>query len=55
MVIVRAESLAEAARIAERDSLVRKGLRTSEVRGWQLNEARLVLTVDLHSNRAGIA
>lgn len=55
MIAVRAESLAEAAKLAERDPLAREGLRTYEVRGWQLNEGRLVLTVDLDSNRVGVA
>jgi uncharacterized protein YciI len=55
MIAVRAESLAHAREIAERDPLFVHGLRTYEVRGWQLNEGRLVLTVDLDSNRIGIA
>ena len=55
MIVVRARSLAEAQALAEQDPLGRAGLRTYEVRGWQLNEGRLVLTVDLDSNRVGLA
>lgn len=55
MIIVRAESLAHARAVAERDPLFTEGLRTYEVCGWQLNEGRLVLTVDLDSNLVGIA
>ncbi|MEV5477845.1 YciI family protein [Streptomyces sp. NPDC007148] len=54
MIIVRAQSLTDARAIAERDPLFTQALRTYEVRGWQLNEGRLVLTVDLDSNRVGI-
>ncbi|WP_326836931.1 YciI family protein [Amycolatopsis rhabdoformis] len=55
MIVVRAGSLAEARELAERDPLFVHGLRTYEVRGWQLNEGRLVLTVDLDSHRVGLA
>ncbi|EWM11951.1 hypothetical protein [Kutzneria sp. 744] len=39
----------------EQDPLFVDGLRAYEVRGWQLNEGRIVLTLDLDANRAGIA
>jgi uncharacterized protein YciI len=55
MIVVRAESLARAEAIAARDPLARAGMRTYEIRGWQLNEGRLVLTVDLDSNVVGLA
>ncbi|MFJ4922829.1 YciI family protein [Streptomyces sp. NPDC088725] len=55
MIAVRAKSLAEARATAERDPLFTQGLRTYDVRGWQLNEGRMVLTVDLDSNKVGIA
>jgi uncharacterized protein YciI len=55
MIFVRADSLAGARAVAERDPLYEAGLRSYDVRGWQLNEGRLVLTVDLDSNRIGLA
>jgi uncharacterized protein YciI len=55
MIVVRAKSLAEAREIADRDPLAVHGQRTCEVRGWQLNEGRLVLTIDLDANRVGVA
>ncbi|HEY2055440.1 MAG TPA: YciI family protein [Solirubrobacterales bacterium] len=55
MIIVRADSLAAARATAERDPLFLAGLRTYDVRGWQLNEGRLVLTLDLDSNRIEVA
>ncbi len=55
MIVVRAESLEEAQRRAEADPLFTRRLRDYDVRGWQLNEGRLVLTVDLDSNQVGIA
>jgi hypothetical protein len=55
VVTVRAESLAAAQAVADRDPLVAAGYRTYEVKGWQLNEGRLMLTLDLDSNRIGIA
>ncbi|MEU6602959.1 YciI family protein [Streptomyces flaveolus] len=54
MIIIRASSLAEARSIADRDPLFTHDVRTNEVRGWQLNEGRIVLTVDLDANRVGI-
>lgn len=54
MIIVRAPSLAEARVIAESDPLFTHGLREYDVRGWQLNEGRLVLTLDLDANRIGL-
>jgi len=55
MIIVRASSLSEARALAERDPLFLHGLRTYDVRGWQLNEGRLSISVDLDSNTVGIA
>jgi uncharacterized protein YciI len=55
MIAVRAASLADAQAIAAQDPLHVDGLRAYEVRGWQLNEGRIVLTVDLDANRVGIA
>ena len=55
MIAVRAASLTEAQAISAQDPLFVAGLRTYEVRGWQLNEGRIVLTVDLDANRVGIA
>jgi uncharacterized protein YciI len=55
MVVVRAGSLDEARSLAEEDPLFVHGLRTYEVRGWQLNEGRLSFSVDLDSNTVGIS
>ena len=55
MLAVRAESLREAEEIAQRDPLVGKGLRTYEVRGWQLNEGQLRFTLELDSKRVDLA
>jgi len=55
MIAIRAGSLAAARVVAEQDPLFVDGLRAYEVRGWQLNEGRIVLTVDLDANRVGIA
>jgi uncharacterized protein YciI len=55
MIVVRADSLVEAWGIAERDPLFVEDMRSYEVRGWQLNEGRLVLSVDLDSNKVGIS
>jgi len=55
MIIVRANSLADARELAEQDPLFIHGLREYDVRGWQLNEGRIVLTLDLDSNVIGVA
>ncbi len=55
MIIVRASSLVAARELAEEDPLFLHGLRTYDVRGWQLNESRLSLSVDLDSNVVGLA
>lgn len=55
VIAVRAASPARAREIVRREPLFVHGLRTYEVRGWQLNEGRLVLTVDLDSDRIGLA
>lgn len=55
MIIVRASSLVAARELAEEDPLFLHGLRTYDVRGWQLNEGRLSLSVDLDSNVVGLA
>ncbi len=55
MLMVRAESLAAANAIADQDPFVAGGYRTYDVRGWQLNEGQLVLTLNLDSNRIDVA
>ncbi|MGH2939433.1 MAG: YciI family protein [Solirubrobacterales bacterium] len=55
VIFLRADSLAEAQKEAERDPLFIEGLRTYDVRGWQLNEGRLNLSLNLHSNRIDVA
>ena len=46
MIIIRAESEAEARRIADQDPFHAKGLRTYTLQQWSLNEGRLNITID---------
>lgn len=46
MIIIRAESEAEARRIADQDPFHAGGLRTYTLQQWSLNEGRLSITVD---------
>ena len=46
MIIIRAESEAEARRIADQDPFHAKGLRTYTLQQWSLNEGRINITVD---------
>ena len=46
MIIIRAESEAEARRIADQDPFHAKGLRTYTLQQWSLNEGRITLTID---------
>lgn len=45
MALVRAGSLAEAQALAESEPFHKAGLRRNKVRGWQLNEGSITLTV----------
>jgi uncharacterized protein len=55
VIFVRATSLVLARSIADQDPLLLRGLRTYDVRGWQLNEGRLNFTLDLDSNAIGLS
>lgn len=55
MLFVRAASLSEAQAVADRDPLFVAGLRTYDVRGWQLNEGQIRLTVELDSSSIIVA
>lgn len=46
MVVVRAESVAEATAIAERDPMHRAGARTFRVRPWLINEGSITIRLD---------
>lgn len=46
MIIIRAESEAEARRIADQDPFHAKGLRTYTLQQWSLNEGRITVTID---------
>ena len=46
MIIIRAESEADARRIADQDPFHAKGLRTYTLQQWSLNEGRLNITID---------
>ena len=46
MIIIRAESEAEARRIADQDPFHAKGLRTYTLQQWSLNEGRVTITID---------
>jgi uncharacterized protein YciI len=51
MVIIRAESLAAARKIAEEDPMHRSGARTFTVRPWLLNEGTLTLRVNFSEQK----
>lgn len=55
MTILRAASLEEAQAIAQRDPFNRSGLRTFEIREWQLNEGRFTVTVDFSDQSYHVA
>ena len=46
MIIIRAESEAEARRVADEDPFHAQGLRTYTLQQWSLNEGRLNITID---------
>ena len=46
MIIIRAESEAEARRIADLDPFHAEGLRTYTLQQWSLNEGRITVTID---------
>ena len=46
MIIIRADSEADARRIADQDPFHSSGLRTYTLQQWSLNEGRLTITVD---------
>lgn len=46
MIIIRADSEAEARRIADEDPFHASGLRTYTLQQWSLNEGRLTVTID---------
>lgn len=54
MFVVRAKSFEEARRIADSDPLHRAGLRTYEIRKWQINEGQLQLKVNFSDQTAEI-
>lgn len=45
MFIIRAESLADARALAATDPMISGGIRTVDVRAWELNEGRVSVTV----------
>jgi uncharacterized protein YciI len=51
MLILRADSLADAVALAEADPMVVRGLRTVEVRSWELNEGSIGMRVSLATGR----
>jgi uncharacterized protein YciI len=46
MIIIQAESEAEARRIADQDPFHANGLRTYTLQQWSLNEGRITVTID---------
>lgn len=46
MIVIRAESEAEARRIADEDPFHAKGLRAYTLQQWSLNEGRVTVTID---------
>lgn len=55
MVIIRAQSLAHAKEIADRDPMHASGARSYKIRPWLLNEGRLTVTVDFSTGRHSVA
>jgi uncharacterized protein YciI len=55
MIIVRAASMEEARKIADRDPMHSAGARTYRIRPWILNEGAISLTVRLSNLKAQIA
>ncbi len=51
MIILRADALADAVALAEADPMVVHGLRTVEVRPWELNEGSIGMRVSLATGR----
>ena len=51
MVIIRAENLADAQRIAATDPMHSSGARSFKVRPWLLNEGRITMTVDFSTGK----
>ncbi|MEM8811789.1 MAG: YciI family protein [Pseudomonadota bacterium] len=54
MVIVRADSLAHARKIAESDPMHSSGARSFKVRPWLLNEGRVTVEVDFSTGRHAV-
>jgi uncharacterized protein YciI len=46
LIIIRADDLATARRIADSDPMHSSGVRTYEIFSWSLNEGRIAITVD---------
>ncbi len=55
MIIIRAESEAEARRIADQDPYHARGLRTYTLQQWSLNEGRITITIDYSDQSYRIA
>ncbi len=54
MVIIRADSLAHARKIAESDPMHSSGARGFKVRPWLLNEGRVTVTVDFSTGKHAV-
>jgi uncharacterized protein len=54
MFVIRAKSFEEARRIADSDPLHQAGLRTYEIRKWQINEGQIQLKVNFSDQTAEI-
>ncbi len=54
MIVVRAKDFDEARAIADRDPMHARGLRSSTIQRWVVNEGRYTVTVDYSDQRARI-
>jgi uncharacterized protein YciI len=49
--VIRADSTEHAASLMSEEPFAKAGLRTNEVRAWQLNEGQVQVTIDLFAGR----
>jgi hypothetical protein len=54
MMIIRAEDLAEARRIAQEEPLHKLGLRSFTIEEWQLNQGHISVQIDFSDQKGGL-
>ena len=55
MIVLKADTLEEAKKLADRDPMHRDGLRSYSLRGWKVNEGSMTLTISFSDQRAAAA